>query len=125
MLEVRLHRPAARLLATLAAVALLAVVTVTAGQAAPAPSAAAPSAPTVASVAAWKLQAAPMAWSQGRIYYNQKNSSGVFDGWSANPDGSDARCVTCGSLYPAGTQHGISDVTSDGKYALATVERSG
>ena len=65
-----------------------------------------------------------MAWAQGRIYYNQKNASGVFDGWSANPDGGDARCVTCGAVYPAGTQHGISDVTADGRYALATVERS-
>ena len=65
-----------------------------------------------------------MAWAQGRIYYNQKNASGVFDGWSANPDGSDAKCVTCGAVYPTGTQHGISDVTADGRYALATVERS-
>jgi hypothetical protein len=79
----------------------------------------------VAAVAPWKIQAAPMAWAQGRIYYNQKNVSGVFDGWSANPDGSDARCVTWGAVYPAGTQHGISDVTADGRYALATIERSG
>jgi len=78
----------------------------------------------VAAVAPWKIQAAPMAWAQGRIYYNQKNASGVFDGWSANPDGGDARCVTCGAVYPAGTQHGISDVAADGRYALATVERS-
>jgi hypothetical protein len=80
---------------------------------------------SVATVTPWKVQAAPMAWASGRIYYNQKNEQGVFDGWSANPDGSDARCVTCGPAYPAGTQHGISDVTPDGQYALATIERSG
>jgi hypothetical protein len=80
--------------------------------------------PSVATVSPWKVQAAPMAWAEGRIYYNQKNTAGVFDGWSANPDGSDARCVTCGGAYPAGTQHGVSDVTSDGRYALTTVERT-
>ena len=87
--------------------------------------AATPPAPAVATVRPWKAQAAPMAWAQGRIYYNRKNASGVFDGWAANPDGSKARCVTCGPVYPAGTQHGISDVTADGRYALATVERTG
>jgi hypothetical protein len=66
-----------------------------------------------------------MGWANGRIYYNQRNGAGVFDGWAANPDGSGATCVTCGPQYPAGTHHGISDVTGDGQYALATVERSG
>jgi hypothetical protein len=28
-------------------------------------------------------------------------------------------------MYPTGTQHGISDVTPDGRYALTTIERSG
>jgi hypothetical protein len=66
-----------------------------------------------------------MAWAQGRIYYNQKNASGVFDGWAADPDGGNATCVTCGRFYPTGTQHGISDATADGQYALVTAERSG
>jgi hypothetical protein len=83
------------------------------------------SVPALATVTPWKLQAAPQAWANGRIYYNQKDEAGVFDGWSANPDGSDARCVTCGPVYPAATQHGIKDVTPDGQYALATIERSG
>lgn len=80
--------------------------------------------PTVASIIAWKTQAAPVAWSGGRIYYNQRSTSGLFDGWSANPDGSDATCVTCDSPYPSGTQHGISDATPDGKYLLTTIERA-
>jgi hypothetical protein len=82
------------------------------------------SAPAVATIRPWKLQAAPMAWANGRIYYRQKGKSGLFEGWSADPDGSDAKCLTCGSAYPRGTQHGISDVTPDGRYALATIERS-
>src|SRR4051794_13578151 len=89
------------------------------------PAATAAAGPVVSTVTSWKMQAAPMAWAQGRIYYNQKGASGTFDGWVADPDGSNAACVTCGSLYPAGTHHGISDVTTDGRYALATVERSG
>jgi hypothetical protein len=62
---------------------------------------------------------------KGRIYFNQRNASGVFDGWRAAPDGSHAECITCGGLYPARTQHGISDVTPDGRYVLTTIERAG
>lgn len=80
--------------------------------------------PTVASIVPWKAQAAPVAWSGGRIYYNQRSPSGLFDGWSANPDGSDATCVTCSNLYPSGTQHGISDASPDGQYLLTTIERA-
>jgi hypothetical protein len=80
--------------------------------------------PTVASITAWKAQAAPVAWAGGRIYYNQRSASGLFDGWSANPDGSGAICVTCNGLYPSGTQHGISDASPDGQYLLTTIERA-
>jgi len=81
-------------------------------------------APAVATIAAWRNGAAPMAWAAGHIYYNQKGPTGVFSGWAADPDGGHPRCVTCGGVYPARTQHGISDVTRDGKYALATIERA-
>jgi hypothetical protein len=87
--------------------------------------AAAAKAPTVASIVPWRHGAAPQAWAKGRIYYNQKGPSGIFSGWAADPDGSHAVCVTCGAVYPARTQHGVSDVTSDGQYALATIERGG
>ena len=80
--------------------------------------------PTVASITPWKTQAAPMAWAGGRIYYNQRAENGVFNGWSANPDGSDPTCVTCGAIYPAGTQHGVSDASPDGQYLLTTIERA-
>jgi hypothetical protein len=80
--------------------------------------------PTVASIVPWKAGAAPVAWAGGRIYYNQRSPSGLFDGWSANPDGSDATCVTCSGLYPNGTQHGISDASPDGQYLLTTIERA-
>jgi len=80
--------------------------------------------PTVASITPWKTQAAPMAWAGGRIYYNQRGESGLFEGWSANPDGSEPACVTCGAIYPGATQHGISDATPDGRYLLTTIERA-
>src|ERR1700733_1410987 len=80
--------------------------------------------PTVASIVPWKAGAAPVAWAGGHIYYNQRNASGLFDGWSANPDGSEATCVTCNGLYPNGTQHGISDASPDGQYLLTTIERA-
>lgn len=67
-----------------------------------------------------------MAWAGGRIYYESKNpATGLFDGWSATPDGSGASCLTCIAAFPATTQHGVGDVTPDGRYALVTVERSG
>jgi len=90
-----------------------------------APAASAATAPTVASIVPWRQNAAPTAWVRGRIYYNQKSAAGLFNGWSARADGSDAVCVTCGVVYPSRTQHGISDVAPDGKYALATIERAG
>jgi hypothetical protein len=92
----------------------------------PAPPSTAPTStePTVATVTPWKTHAAPIAWADGRIYYNQREESGLYNGWAANPDGSDAVCVTCGSVYPTGTQHGVSDATPSGQYLLATVERA-
>jgi hypothetical protein len=88
-----------------------------------------PTAPTtpelaVTSVNPWKTQAQPVAWVGGRIYYNQRSESGLFNGWSANPDGSEAVCVTCGTAYPSGTQHGIGDASPDGQYLLTTIERA-
>lgn len=81
--------------------------------------------PTVDTIQAWKSGADPAAWAGGKVYYNVPNASGVFDGYSANPDGSDVTCVTCSGLYPGGTQHAISDATPDGKYLLTTVEEAG
>lgn len=80
--------------------------------------------PTVATVTPWKTHAAPIAWADGRIYYNQREESGLYNGWAANPDGSDAVCVTCAGVYPSATQHGISDATPNGQYLLATIERA-
>jgi|SRR5581483_10842911 len=82
-------------------------------------------APTVASVTPWKANAAPMAWAGGRVYYIAKGANGLYDGWSANPDGSGAVCLTCNAAFPATTQHGVADVTANGRYALVTIERSG
>jgi hypothetical protein len=81
-------------------------------------------APALATVEPWRKQAAPMAWVGGRIFFNGKKAgTDVFEGWSAQPDGTDVELVT-GSRYPAGTNHGITDVTPDGKYVLLTIERS-
>lgn len=100
--------------------------TATSSQPAPAASRPAPTStdPTVATVTPWKTHAAPVAWANGRIYYNQREESGLYNGWAANPDGSDAVCVTCAGVYPSATQHGISDATPNGQYLLATVERA-
>jgi len=82
-------------------------------------------APTVTSVTTWRTNAAPMAWAGGRIFYDAQGANGIDNGWSANPDGSAAVCLTCIAAFPATTQHGVSDVSPDGRYALVTVERSG
>jgi hypothetical protein len=80
-------------------------------------------APIVRAVKPWRKQAAPMAWVGGRIFFNGKRAgTDVFEGWSARPDGSGVKLVT-GARYPAGTQHGISDVSPDGKYVLLGIER--
>ena len=81
-------------------------------------------APAVSRVEPWRKGAAPMAWAGGRIFFNEKrHGTDVFEGWSAKPDGTDVKLVT-GSRYPAGTQHGITDVTPDGRYVLLAIERS-
>lgn len=80
--------------------------------------------PAVESAVAWK-KCSPMAWAGDRIFYNaRKTASTPFEGWSARQDGTAARCITRGAFYPAGSQKGIGDVTPDGRYALATVERA-
>ena len=81
--------------------------------------------PAGVSVSTWKANAAPMAWAGGRIFYDAQGANRVENGWSANPDGSGAVCLTCIPAFPAATQHGVSDVSADGRYALVTVERSG
>jgi hypothetical protein len=77
----------------------------------------------------WKPNAAPNAWNSAtnQILYNVKGDDGLWDGYAANPDGSDAHCLTCSepNLPGAGTatQRGISDVSPDGKYMLVDVEK--
>jgi hypothetical protein len=90
-----------------------------------APAASATPAPAVATITPWRQHAEPVAWAGGRIYYNQKDAAGYFEGWAANPDGSDPVCITCRADYPQRTHHGISDVSPDGRYALVTIERAG
>ena len=62
------------------------------------------------------------------MFYNSLSSaSGLFNGYSANPDGSNPVCLTCSlPSFPkigAASNRGISDVSPDGKYMLVTVER--
>jgi len=69
---------------------------------------------------------APVAWRGSRIFYNSLGTDGMFDGWSANADGSDAVCLTdtvpvIGALGTA-TNRGIGDVSPDGQWMLVTVE---
>ena len=69
-----------------------------------------------------------MGWSSSlnRVIYNSMGSDGMFDAYSANPDGSDPLCLTCTTpTFPtvgANTNRGASDVSPDGKYMLVDVE---
>jgi hypothetical protein len=82
----------------------------------------------VTSVVSWKQNAAPMGWSSSldRIIYNQRGADGMFDAYSANPDGSDQQCLTCTlpsfPLVGTATNRGASDVSPDGRYMLVEVE---
>lgn len=83
---------------------------------------------TVDGVSLWKQDAEPVAWtaSPDLVYYNALGPDGMYEGYSAAPDGSGVTCLTCSapSFQSAGpaTQRGVSDVTSDGRYMLLEVE---
>jgi hypothetical protein len=82
----------------------------------------------IQSVTAWRKNAAPMGWSASlnRIIYNSRGTDGMFDAYSANPDGTNPRCLTCAiPIFPgvgAATNRGASDVSPDGRYMLLEVE---
>ena len=90
--------------------------------------AAATAAVSVQSVSLWKQNASPMAWSANpdRVYYNAVGPDGMYEGYSANPDGSDSTCVTCAApSFPrvgTATQRSVADVSPDGHYMLLEVE---
>src|SRR5579862_3173269 len=80
---------------------------------------------TVTSVTPWMTNAQPAAWGSNpnKIYYNAVGSNGYWNGYSANPDGSGAQCLTCTNPnFSSGpTNRGISDVSPNGQYMLVTV----
>jgi hypothetical protein len=82
----------------------------------------------VEGVTPWMQNAAPVGWSSSlnRIVYNSYGSNGLFNAYSANPDGSDPTCLTCSlpdfSGVGTGTNRGAADVSPNGQYMLATVE---
>ncbi len=82
----------------------------------------------VQSVTPWMANAAPMGWSSSlnRVIYNARGADGMFDAYSANPNGSDPECLTCQiPSFPgvgAATNRGAADVSPDGRYTLLTVE---
>jgi hypothetical protein len=84
---------------------------------------------TIQSVTAWKQDASPVGWSAAlnRIIYSSRGANGLFNAYSAGPDGSDPQCLTCAiPTFPvvgAATNRGVSDVSPDGRYMLVTVER--
>jgi hypothetical protein len=69
---------------------------------------------------------AAVGWtSDGRLVYNRRGADGSWDAYTARPDLSEERCVTCSLDVPGpGTkgQRGGSAVSPDGKYLLATIE---
>jgi hypothetical protein len=84
---------------------------------------------SVQSITPWMQNAAPVGWSASlnRVIYNVKGTDGMFDAYSANPDGSNPQCLTC--TFPSfanvgtATNRGASDVSPDGRYMLVSVER--
>lgn len=85
----------------------------------------------ISSVTPWMSNADPLGWSSSpdRVFYNHRNpSTGLYDGYSANPDGSDPTCLTCRQPDVAGvgaaTQRGVADVSPNGRFMLVTVESS-
>lgn len=79
----------------------------------------------VTSVTRWKDGAGIAAWTSGRVWFNRRGAGGLFDGWSALPDGTGERIETAIPAYPVTTHSGISDVSPDGRWMLVTVERGG
>lgn len=69
---------------------------------------------------------AAVGWtSGGDLVYNRRGSDGSWDVYTARPDLSGQRCVTCTLDVPGpGTrgQRGGSAVSPDGKYVLASIE---
>ncbi len=80
-------------------------------------------------VTPWKTNAAPMGWSasENRIFYNSLGADGLWDAYSAAPDGGDVRCLTCTApVLPgagANTDRGVSGVDPQGDLMLLEVER--
>lgn len=70
---------------------------------------------------------AAVGWSAAtnRIVYDRRGSDGLWDAYTANPDGSGEKCLTC-TLSVAGpgtrSQRGAYSVSADGKYVLVTIE---
>lgn len=83
-------------------------------------------APQAASVRQIAKNMSAASWTpDGRLIYNRRGSDGQWDAYSARPDLSDERCLTCSLNVPGpGTkgQRGGFAVSPDGKYLLATIE---
>ncbi len=83
----------------------------------------------VQSATPWMQNAAPMGWSASlnRVIYNSVGANGMFNAYSANPDGGNPTCLTCTvPSFPglgAATNRGATDVSPDGRYMLLSVER--
>jgi hypothetical protein len=86
-----------------------------------------PSSPQSTSITLAGRNMAAIGWSAATnsIVYNRRGSDHLWDAYTANPDGSNQKCLTCNlDLAGPGTrsQRGAYSVSPDGKYLLATVE---
>lgn len=71
------------------------------------------------------MSAAGWSKSTDRIVYNRRGSDNLWDAYTANPDGSNEKCLTCSLNVPGpGTQshRGAYSVSPDGNYVLVGVE---
>ena len=70
---------------------------------------------------------AAVGWSRAtnQIVYNRRGSDNLWDAYTANPDGSNQKCLTCSlnlSGPGTGSQRGAYSVSPDGRYVLVGVE---
>ena len=86
-----------------------------------------PSSPQSTALTLLSRNMAAAGWSAAtnQIVYNRRGSDNMWNAYTANPDGSNEKCLTC-SLNVAGpgtrSQRGAYSVSPDGKYVLVAVE---
>jgi hypothetical protein len=90
-------------------------------------SSALPSSPQSTAVRLLGRNMAAVGWSAAtnQIVYDRRGSDHLWDAYTANPDGSNEKCLTCNLNVPGpgtGGQRGAYSVSPDGRYVLVSIE---